>query len=87
MEWSGRAPAPPAIEAGEGGAKDKLKAIIIWIVAMHARLPSWVKLYRLTTSRQVRFASDRYRIAVSRRTSKRARSRHRRFNPYSAHHH
>jgi hypothetical protein len=42
MEWSGRAPAPAAIEAGEGGAKDKLKAIIIWIVAMHTRLPSWV---------------------------------------------
>jgi hypothetical protein len=24
------------------GAKDKLKIIIFWIVAMHTRLPSWV---------------------------------------------
>ena len=42
MERSGRASAPPANEAGKGGAKDKLKAVIIRIVAMHTRLPSWV---------------------------------------------
>ena len=31
-----------SVLSGEGRAKDKLKPIIIWIVAMHTRLPSWV---------------------------------------------
>src|ERR1700731_4651318 len=68
MEWSGRGPAPPAIEAGEGRQRQAV---------MHTRLPGWVNRVTFAMSAIRPFILNfRHDVAAS-QTSKWASSRHR----------